>query len=148
MASNVGQDKSAMKQVLPRAIVAAIARGQKAFEKTGRFEIKHDEQTLRTLPGAQKLQHVRDHFCTVIAMAAEGGRGHPPRAERLRAATIIADHLEAKGVPFRVGRNSRMNKLLRKQLNEMADPTDHRKSRRKEINAEAVRAVLKQVRKV
>ena len=67
--------------------------------------------------------------------------------ERYRAAAIMVDWLEANGVPFGVGRNSRMNKALRTLLNEQAKrSTDTRKSRRKQITTGAVRALLKEIR--
>jgi hypothetical protein len=69
--------------------------------------------------------------------------------ERFRAAVIMVDALEANGVPFGVGPNSKMNKELLKFLNEQArQSTDSRKSRRKQITAGAVRSLLREINKM
>jgi hypothetical protein len=134
---------------LPAHVLAAIARGQERFAQTGRFEVDYNYQALRHLAPQQKIQHFRDGIFTVISQAAGEGRGQPPMVERFRVAAIIVDFLESVGVPFKVGRNSRMNKFLRRQLNDMArGSTDTRKSRRKKITAEAVRKLLREIRKL
>ena len=69
--------------------------------------------------------------------------------DRLRTVAIYVDHLERQGVPFATARNSRMNKMVRKWLNErMANTQDERKSRRGTIGEDAVRDLLKQVSKL
>jgi hypothetical protein len=60
---------------------------------------------------------------------------------------IVVDRLMAEGVPFGFGPNSRMNKEVRKWLNERASRSpDPRPSRRALIGATAVRKLLKQVK--
>jgi len=77
-----------------------------------------------------------------------GGRRQPPRLDRLRAVTIYVERLIAEGVPFATARQSRMNRLVRTWLNELAKKTqDARKSRRKQVTPDAVRELLKQVEK-
>jgi hypothetical protein len=67
--------------------------------------------------------------------------------ERLRVATTTVEALESKGVPFGVGRNSRMNRELRRSLNQQAlQSADDRKSRRKPITADSVRQVLRKIK--
>jgi hypothetical protein len=67
--------------------------------------------------------------------------------ERMRVFAVIVDRLLADGVPFATGRNSRMNKLVRKKQNEMASNSrDSRKSRRKQISPDAVQDLLRQIK--
>jgi hypothetical protein len=67
--------------------------------------------------------------------------------DRFRAAVAMVEKLEANGVPFGVGQNSRMNKALLRLLNEEAQrSTDNRKSRRKKITPGAVRVLLRKIR--
>jgi phage terminase Nu1 subunit (DNA packaging protein) len=66
--------------------------------------------------------------------------------DRLRSVAILVDHWEHQGVPFGTARGSRMNKAVRKWLNErMAETKDGRKSRREIIGEDAVMVLLKQV---
>ena len=105
---------------------------------------------LRTMPVDRQIQHFRDSIYNALAQAAtEGGPGQPPMIERFRAAANIVDELELNGIPFGVGRNSRMNKELRKLLNEEArQAQDDRKSRRKQISPDATRSLLRNIRKI
>ena len=69
--------------------------------------------------------------------------------ERLRVGSLIVDRLRAEGVPFATGRNSRMNKLVRERLNEMAARSpDARKSRRKQVSADAVQDMLRKIKEL
>lgn len=69
--------------------------------------------------------------------------------DRFRAAAIIVDWLEAKGVPLGVCPNSKMNKAVQKLLNDDAEvTTDERKSRRKKVTRGAIRVLLRKVRKL
>ena len=128
----------------------AIAQGQREFSKSGRFSPDYPYGKLRSLSADQKRQHNRDSVISAIWQAAkESGRGQPPMVERFRAACIMVDELEYTGVPFGVGTNSRMNKELRKLLNEDArSSSDSRISRRKEINTGATRDLLRQIRRM
>jgi hypothetical protein len=81
-----------------------------------------------------------------MQVAIEAGRGQPPMVERLRAAANMVDELVSNGVPFGVGRNSKMNKEIRVRLHEEAlRSADDRRSRRK-ITADAAREMLRQIR--
>jgi hypothetical protein len=118
--------------------------------KWQRRRTDHSNEQLRTMPAHEQIQHFRDSIYNALAQAAaEGGPGQPPMIERFRAATNIVDELELKGIPFGVGRNSKMNKELRRLLNEDARQcTDDRKSRRKQITAEATRDLLRKIRSI
>ena len=88
----------------------------------------------------------RDRSLAAREQAAKGKRGQPLMTERLRAVTVVVEHLEAEGVPFATARNSRMNKEVRGWLNkQMGRTQDPRKSRRGAIGADAVEDLLKQV---
>jgi hypothetical protein len=134
---------------LPGHVQDLVARGQSAFRKQGRFDANYTNETLRALTPDQKRQHLRDSIFNALAQVAREEGGQPPMVERFREATIIVEHLEAKGVPFGVCPNSRMNKALRKLLNERAlNSNDNRKSRRKPIQAGAVQDLLRNIRRL
>jgi hypothetical protein len=118
--------------------------------KWQRLTTDHHHERLRTMPVHHQIQHFRDSIYNALAQAAtEGGPGQPPMIERFRAAANIVDELELKGIPFGVGRNSKMNKELRRLLNEDARQCiDDRKSRRKQITAEATRDLLRKIRSI
>ena len=79
-----------------------------------------------------KDQARREDRLEAIRQQAAGRRGQPPMTERLRITAYLVDHLERQGMQFATARNSRMNKEVRKWLNErMAKSKDGRKSRRK-----------------
>ena len=134
---------------LPGHVQNIIARGQSEFCKHGRFDTNYTNKTLRALTPDQKRQHLRDGVFNALAQLAREQGGQPPMVERFREATIIVDFLEAKGVPFGVCPNSRMNKALREQLNERAaHSNDDRKSRHKKIQAGAVQDLLRKIRQL
>src|ERR1035438_2457559 len=98
----------------PVKVHAPIARVHKSVRTWQRLKTEYPNEILRAMTMDQKVQHCRDSICNALMeVAIEGGSGQPPRVERLRTATNMVDELESKGVPFRVGRNSRMNKELR-----------------------------------
>jgi hypothetical protein len=112
--------------------------------KQQRLSTYHPNEVLRAMTANQKIQHYRDSICN--ALMNVGGRGQPPMGERLRAAVEIVDQLESNGVPFRFGRNSRMNRELLSRLHEEARrATDTRNSRCKPITPDAVRDLLRQI---
>lgn len=112
--------------------------------KSRRITTAYPNAILRAMTAEKKIQHYRDSICD--ALMNVDSRGQPPMGERLRAAADIVDRLESNGVPFRVGRNSRMNKELLSKLHEEAlRTTDIRKSRRKLITPDAVRDLLRQI---
>ncbi len=130
---------------------ATNSRPHKSVRKWQRSKIEYRSEVLRSMSEDQKVQHNRDSVCDAIMQAAiEAGRGQPPRVERLRAAANIVDELESKnGIPFRIGRNSRMNKELCIRLNEEARQSkDSRKSWSKQIKPDAARELLRQVRRL
>jgi hypothetical protein len=134
---------------LPGPVQDVIARGQSEFCEHGRFDTNYTNKALRALTPDQKRQHLRDSIFNALAQAAREECGQPPMVERFREAAIIVESLEAKGVPFGVCPNSRMNKALRKLLNERAaHSNDNRKSRRKKIQAGAVQDLLRKIRRL
>jgi|ERR1700722_19561783 len=122
---------------------------KKTLSGRKRLQISYDED-LRTLTEEQKTQHLRDGvFDAIEQTIIEGTRGQPPMVDRFRLVMTTVEALESSGVPFGVGRNSRMNKELLKALNQEArQSADTRKSRRKQITPDAVRQVLRQVKAI
>lgn len=118
--------------------------------KWQRLKTEYPNEVLQAMPLDGQRQHFRDSIYNALAQAAiEGGAGQPPMIERFRDAANIVDALELNGVPFAVGRNSRMNMEVRKALNEEArQSSDDRKSRRKQINPDATRNLLRKIRKI
>jgi predicted Zn-dependent protease len=134
---------------LPAHVQDIIAQGQTAFCKQGRFDTNYSNETLRALTPDQKRQHLRDSIFNALAQLAREEGGQPPMVERFREAAIIVESLEAKGVPFGVCPNSRMNKALRKLLHDRAAHSkDDRKSRSKKIQAGAVQDLLRKIRRL
>lgn len=127
---------------------APIARVHKSERKWQRLKTDYPNEVLRAMTADQQIQHNRDSVCNALMQAAiEDGRGRPPMVERLRTAANMVDALESNGVPFGVGRNSRMNRELIKLVHEEARKSaDHRKSRQKPITADAARELLRQIR--
>lgn len=115
-----------------------------------RFQIAYSSRMMRSLTVDQKTQHFRNGIFDAISQTIrEGLVGQPPMIERFRAATMHVEALESKGVPFGVGRNSRMNTELRRLLNDEArQSVDIRKSRHKQITADSVRRVLREVKRL
>lgn len=134
---------------LPVHVQNTIARGQSAFCKQGRFDTNYTNENLRALTPDQKRQHLRDPIFNALAQLAREEGGQPPMVERFREAAILVEFLEAKGVPFGVCSNSRMNKSLRRLLNEKAaHSNDDRKSRSKKIQGGAVQDLLRKIRQL
>jgi hypothetical protein len=133
---------------LPAAVQSEIAKGEREFKKNGRFKcISLGNPELRKLSDAQKVQHRRDSGLNAEAEAARGYRGQPPMVEQFRAVWIMVDYLESLGVQFGICPNSQINKVVRRLLNERAAQSDdNRKSRRKMITPEAVRALLRRIK--
>ena len=66
---------------------------------------------------------------------------------RLRVVLALVDRRRAEGVPFDTRPNSRMNKLVREDLNKLAARSrDSRKSRCKPVSARAVQYGLSQIK--
>jgi hypothetical protein len=130
----------------PTHVHAPQGRVHKSARKWQRLKTEYPNEVLRAMTADQKAQHCRDSVCNaVMQVAIEGGSGQPPKVERLRAAANVVDELESNGVPFGVGRNSRMNAELRVRLHEEAlQSADNRKC--KLITADAAREILRQVR--
>jgi hypothetical protein len=142
---------------LPADVRATIARGEAAFKTQKKRRLSKRDAALRansagTDPAGTAVinQEVHDRREFVLKKKAEqsqGKRGQPPMLERLRVCRIIVDRFLAEGVPFATGRNSKMNKLVGTWLNKMAATSrDTRKSRFKEISADAVRDILRQIK--
>ena len=65
---------------------------------------------------------------------------------RLRVGCIIVDRLVAEGVPFATCPNSRMNKLVRERLNELAARSRDPQVRPNRMAADAAEYVLRQIK--
>jgi hypothetical protein len=134
-------------KTLPADVQAAIVHGQAVFKGQRRFDTADVDFSNMTL--SEKSQHYQDSMFNAWAAAAAEGPGQPPMVERFYAATRIIAWLESTGVRFGVGVDSRMNKALHKFLNDIAErSSDERRSRRKKITAQAVRALLKKLRRL
>ncbi len=89
---------------------------------------------------------MRERRLTESQQRSRGRAGQPPMTDRLRSVAILVDQLERDGIRFGTARASKLNKAVRKWLNErMSNSTDKRKSRRKVIGADATTDLLKQV---
>jgi hypothetical protein len=140
----------------PAAVQAAIAKGEAAFKnQRKRRRLKRDSAlngsgaglTFGTAVVDQEVHDRRESVLGEKEQDSQRKRGQPPMLERQRVGRIIVDRLLAEGVPFGTGRNSRMNKLVRERLNEMAAKSrDARKSRRKQVSADAVQDMLRQIK--
>ena len=133
---------------VPAHVNAPIARAHKSVRTWQPLKIDYPNEKLRAMTADQKIQHFRDGVCNALMQVAiEAGRGQPPMVERLRAAANMVDELVSNGVPFGVGRNSKMNKEIRVRLHEEAlRSADDRKSRHKQISADAAREMLRQIK--
>ena len=110
-----------------------------------RIETEQDRAAILAMSRGDKLKHSCDCILNALLEQAkeEGGRGQPAMIERFIKSREWVDQLEASGVPFDVSRGCRMNEELRKVLNkEAAASTDARKSKIKQVKADAVRALL------
>ena len=151
--SNTPSRKRDPSVVLPRDVKATIKRGRAEYSNATRGKPSSSKKT-EAAPTIISIidpeeQELRENHLEAKTKAAEGRRGQPPKADRLRAVAIHVDHLERNGVPFATARDSRMNKAVRERLNrQMGKTKDDRKSRRGTIGADAVRDLLKQVEKI
>jgi hypothetical protein len=135
--------------VVPTDVKATIARGAAAHRAGGVVcsKLRDGTPDFMTAVTDQNVQDTRDRHFDEIESAARGKQQQPPMVARLRVVIVIVDRLMTDGVPFAVGPNSKMNRMVRDWLNEKAATTkDDRKSRGKKISAGAVRALLRQVR--
>jgi hypothetical protein len=148
---------------LPDDIQATIDRGEAKFKKFKRKFYRYKKQQQRIGNTSRKAsappsifitsvvdkeaQDRRDANLDALERQSRGKRGRPPMLVRLRVVQIIVDRLLADGVPFATSRNSRMNKLVRERLNEMAARSrDKSESRCKKIGADAVQRLLRQIK--
>lgn len=142
---------------LPAAVRVNIDEGEKAFRRLKGNRRLHRELKTRaavrgTVPGfitsvVEDVQDRRDKVVNALARRSHGQGGQPPMTERLRSVQIVVNRLRSEGIRFATSRNSRMNKLVREWLNERAATSpDTRKSRRKELSADAVQYILKQIK--
>ncbi len=131
---------------MPADVVADIDRGERMFGEHGRFLVP-DAAGKPTATHAEKVEHFRCSIFNGMAHWHKELGGQPRMVARFRSAAIIVDWLERQGIPFGVSRNSRMNKELRRLLNERAAASgDPRKSRWKQITPDAVRDLLMNIR--
>jgi hypothetical protein len=142
---------------LPADIQASIARGKAAYRK---FKKSWRKQELIRPKGPaggpffiasvvknEEVQERRDAALSALEKQSEGKRGQPPMLALRRIMLALVDRHRAEGVPFGTGPNSRMNKLVREDLNKMAARSrDSRKSRPKQWTAGAVRYLLRQIK--
>lgn len=131
--------------------VKATFRKLRRLEDVPRTEVEEDPEVIRAMNSADKLRHSRACILNALLEAAkeERGRGQPAMIERFIKASALVEELEASGIPFSVSRDGKMNKEVRKLLIEEArNSADSRKSRTKEIKADAVRRLLREVRKL
>jgi hypothetical protein len=133
---------------LPLDVHETILRGEAAFERQGRSRTADRPMpNIITSVMDQEVQDRRDAILDARASKSAGKRQQPPMIARLKAVLILVDRLGADGVPFGVGPNSKMNRLVREWLNASSERSpDPRKSRKKLITQGAVRNILKQVR--
>ena len=141
---------------LPAGVQATIAQGEAAFRnQKKRRRSKRDSAhrgsgappTFTTSVVDKEVRDRREWALNKKAQGSRGKRGQPPMVERLRVGAMIVDRLRAEGVPFGTGPNSKMNKAVRKTMNEMAAKSrDARKSRRKQVSADAVHDMLRQIK--
>jgi hypothetical protein len=141
---------------LPADIQATIARGKAAYRK---FKKSWRKQELIRPKGPaggpffiasvvkEEVQERRDAALSALEKQSEEKSGPPPMLFRLRVVLALVDRRRAEGVLFDTRPNSRMNKLVREDLNKLAARSrDSRKSRRKPVSARAVRNILRQIR--
>lgn len=136
--------------ILPREIKATIACGEAAFKHQGGSAASVGPmQRIITSVVDQAKQDRRDIILDARDLRSAAKRQQPPMTDRLRAVVILVDRLVSDGVPFAVGPNSKMNRLVQAWLHERAKRSrDTRKSRGKLIARGAVRELLKQVREL
>ena len=142
---------------LPADIQASIARGKAAY---GKFKKSWRKQELIRPKGPaggpffstsvvknEEVQQRRDAALSALEKQLEGKRGQPPMLFLRRIMLALVDRHRAEGVPFDTRPNSRMNKLVREDLNKLAARSrDSRKSRCKPVSARAVQYGLSQIK--
>jgi hypothetical protein len=142
---------------LPDDVQASIARGNAAYRK---FKKSWPKQELIRPKGPaggpffitsvvknEEVQERRDAALSALEKQSEGKRGQPPMLFLRRIMLALVDRHRAEGVPFGTGPNSRMNRLVREDLNKLvARSRDSRKSRSKQVTAGALRYVLRQIK--
>jgi len=142
---------------LPDDVQATIARGEAEFRRSKKSNRRKQGLIRPSPPGGpsfitfvdKEVQDRRDAALSAREKQSEGKRGQPPMLVRLRVGQIVVDWFRAKEVPLAISRNSRMNKLLREWLNERAARSrDRSKSRCKQISADAVQRLLRQIKEL
>ena len=142
---------------LPAEVQATIARGKAAY---GKFKKSWRKQELIRPKGPaggpffitsvvknEEVQERRDAALSALEKQLEGKRGQPPMLFLRRIMLALVDRHRAEGVPFDTRPNSRMNKLVREDLNKLAARSrDSRKSRCKPVSARAVQYGLSQIK--
>lgn len=129
----------------------ATSRKLRRLGNVRRVEVEQDPKIIRAMSFADKLRHSRACTLNALLQAAkeEHGRGQPAMIERLIKSCVWVDQLEASGIPFSVSPNGRMNRGLRKLLNEeSARARGLGKSQEKQIKSDAVRKLLCTIREV
>src|SRR5262245_282560 len=142
---------------LPADVQASIARGNAAYRK---FKKSWRKQKLIRPKGTasgpffitsvvknEEVQVRRDAALSALEKESKEQCGPPRMLFRLRVVLALVDRRRPEGVHFDTRPNSRMNKLVREDLNRMAARSrDSRKSRSKQISARAVRDILRQIK--
>jgi hypothetical protein len=142
---------------LPADIQASIARGKAAYRKFKKFWRKQELIRPKGPAGGpffitsvvknEEVQERRDAALSALEKQLEGKRGQPPMLFLRRIMLALVDRQRAEGVPFDTRPNSRMNKLVREDLNKLAARSrDARKSRCKPVSARAVQYGLSQIK--
>lgn len=130
--------------VLPADVQVSVDRAASKLPSACALSGSAPQMVTSVLGREQHLR--REAYLDSLRCRAAGRRCQPPMIGRLRAAAIYTDHLERQGVRFATARTSIMNREVRGWLNtRMGRSADPRKSRRKIIGEDAVKAVLKQV---
>jgi hypothetical protein len=145
---------------LPADVRDTVTRGEAAFRrskrKLKRRKInKNSPRDSAAVPNfvisvvGKAAQDSRDAALEALTQQSRGKRGQPPMLDRLPVVRTIVDRLLSEGVRFATGRNSQMNRLVRDWLNDRAvSSVDPRKSRRKQLTADAVQQLLKQIKEL
>ena len=95
----------------------------------------------------EEVQERRDAALSALEKQSEGKRGQPPMLFLRRIVLALVDRHRAEGVPFDTRPNTRMNKLVREDLNKMvARSRDSRKSLRKPVSARGMQYELSQIK--
>jgi hypothetical protein len=96
-----------------------------------------------------KVRHFQDGIFRALKQARKHARGQPMMVEKFQEIRDLVEQLEGQGIPFKTSRNTQMNRSVREILNQRANSTaDERKSRRKNISADAIQNWLREVRRL